>query len=647
MAVTKWTWGSIVNGSANPSGRKGKLGIYTSVSNNTNNTTATITIEVWFWTIYSCTDTSNTLYCNYGEGVTSATTSRGAVKISHSVASGTGWSTSNQTKVYSDTFTVNRQTSRKTYNVCAKLSGIDMLDSDVTVSASYQVDALASYLVQYNANEGSPAPSAQTKYYGQDIKLSTNSPSRKGYIFKGWATSSTGAVVYAPGDTYSANAAVTLHAVWQASTSTITFDANGGSGAPNAITKTNGTAITIPDTVPTRENYGFLGWSKSSSTNKPTYVAGNSYTDDGDVTLYAVWEFTYIKPGITNFSIGRCESDGTYSDEGVYARIRFNWTSTNPITNHMFMWSEAGSDTGVMSKDELDISTTSGSVDAIIGVDILDLMGEPVEFDTEKTYIINILLGDKVAATQIQVTLYPTTYTVDFLAGGKGVAFGKAATRTNAVDTIWDYYDKHGTQIRNGLALYESSGSTDCDTTVEEVFISATNTPDTGLWNVRQIFYNNKTSSSNRTQIAIPYAYGSAFTNSNKSNYRRHYVNGTGWSDWIEEPVIVKQGTSGIWTYVKWSSGLAECWGKYTVSSLDCTTALGSMYRTAVVKPDDFPFTLVNPYLFAEYETAGYGAFLWTTTETSSTTPSNYYLVRPVSGTVTGVIKLYVKGTWK
>ena len=31
---------------------------------------------------------------------------------------------------------------------------------------------------------------------------------------------------------------------------------------------------------------------------------------------------------------------------------------------------------------------------------------------------------------------------------------------------------------------------------------------------------------------------------------------------------IVEQGTSGIWTYRKWNSGIAECWGKKTYSSL-------------------------------------------------------------------------------
>lgn len=37
-------------------------------------------------------------------------------------------------------------------------------------------------------------------------------------------------------------------------------------------------------------------------------------------------------------------------------------------------------------------------------------------------------------------------------------------------------------------------------------------------------------------------------------------------------PSIVEQGTSGIWTYRKWSDGTAECWGR-DVRSITGTSA--------------------------------------------------------------------------
>lgn len=36
-----------------------------------------------------------------------------------------------------------------------------------------------------------------------------------------------------------------------------------------------------------------------------------------------------------------------------------------------------------------------------------------------------------------------------------------------------------------------------------------------------------------------------------------------------QEDYIVEQGTSGIWTYRKWYSGIAECWGRYTANGIN------------------------------------------------------------------------------
>lgn len=71
------------------------------------------------------------------------------------------------------------------------------------------------YAVTYNANGGSDAPGAQTKKYGVTLKLSSTIPTRTNYNFKGWATSANGSVAYSAGGNYTANAKVTLYAVWE------------------------------------------------------------------------------------------------------------------------------------------------------------------------------------------------------------------------------------------------------------------------------------------------------------------------------------------------------------------------------------------------------------------------------------------------
>ena len=73
------------------------------------------------------------------------------------------------------------------------------------------------------------------------------------------------------------------------STYTVSYNANGGSGAPSAQNKWYNTALTLSSTKPTRSGYNFLGWSTSSSATTATYNAGSSYTSNASTTLYAVW----------------------------------------------------------------------------------------------------------------------------------------------------------------------------------------------------------------------------------------------------------------------------------------------------------------------------------------------------------------------
>ena len=79
----------------------------------------------------------------------------------------------------------------------------------------YAIWKANTYTVKYNANGGSGAPGNQTKTYGKTLTLSSTKPTRTNYNFKGWATSASGSVKYAAGASYTANAAVTLYAVWE------------------------------------------------------------------------------------------------------------------------------------------------------------------------------------------------------------------------------------------------------------------------------------------------------------------------------------------------------------------------------------------------------------------------------------------------
>ena len=73
-------------------------------------------------------------------------------------------------------------------------------------------------------------------------------------------------------------------------TYTITYNANGGTGAPAAQTKTKGVPLTLSNTRPTRTGYTFLGWTVSNIASTAQYQPGGSFTTDTNTTLYAVWQ---------------------------------------------------------------------------------------------------------------------------------------------------------------------------------------------------------------------------------------------------------------------------------------------------------------------------------------------------------------------
>ncbi len=69
----------------------------------------------------------------------------------------------------------------------------------------------------------------------------------------------------------------------------ITYNANGGSGAPSSRGVYYGISYNLSSTRPTRTGYTFLGWSASSTATTATYQPGDSVTISGNLALYAVW----------------------------------------------------------------------------------------------------------------------------------------------------------------------------------------------------------------------------------------------------------------------------------------------------------------------------------------------------------------------
>ena len=119
---------------------------------------------------------------------------------------------------------------------------------------------------------------------------------------------------------------------------------------------------------------------------------------------------------------------------------------------------------------------------------------------------------------------------------------------------------------------------------------------------------------------------------------------------------IVESGTSGIWSYHKYSDGTCELWGRKTITNLAISTALGSStapgswYRSSAGQPfGRYPFSVYNSSITTGFEsTNGQSALTWASTPSSITDPYNVYLIRPTSSSgVSGILSIHVRGKLK
>ena len=92
-------------------------------------------------------------------------------------------------------------------------------------------------------------------------------------------------------------------------TYTISYNANGGTGAPSSQTKTYGITLTLSNTKPVKIGYPFLGWTANSSGTGTVYQPGGSFTTNANTTLYAKYSTTQ-----TSYTVTLNVDAGGYND---------------------------------------------------------------------------------------------------------------------------------------------------------------------------------------------------------------------------------------------------------------------------------------------------------------------------------------------
>lgn len=115
---------------------------------------------------------------------------------------------------------------------------------------------------------------------------------------------------------------------------------------------------------------------------------------------------------------------------------------------------------------------------------------------------------------------------------------------------------------------------------------------------------------------------------------------------------VIECGTSGAWTYRKWSSGIAECWRDHT-GQPDCSATWGALYESQRFGPLNFPsglFAAAPTVLMIPSGTSGANVIgLEIEGMPTATQSAMWYYLRAATNTVTMTVTIAVHaiGRWK
>ena len=228
-------------------------------------------------------------------------------------------------------------------------------------------------------------------------------------------------------------------------------------------------------------------------------------------------------------------------------------------------------------------------------VGTVGLVTGDVEISADRSYIALLVLTDSLGNTARYEENIPTEKVAFHLKeGGKGAAFGKAAETDGLLELAEDWHLK-------------LTGVTDLNAAAEKIAVLD-------------------------PEGVVRYRTKAELQGDLSADY------------------IVSQGTSGIWTFRKWASGVAECWGGKNCGDIAITSAWGALFEGSKMDGIAYPSGLFvsQPVFFPSAQTTRYAIGGIEIDGGDKTTTPNLYLLRATAQTVQGVyLSLYAKGRWK
>ena len=348
--------------------------------------------------------------------------------------------------------------------------------------------------------------------------------------------------------------------------------------------------LTIGNQSVTRTNNGTLSiLLETEGTFTPTVTVTDSRGQVTTKTLETITVNGYTAPSAV-FTAERTTSTGVDDDEGEYAVLDTNITFTDVVadltaptvtidgTPATVTWYSSRATDGTLSGTVNWSSLTSPAT-------VYGLIDVP---DIQVAYSISLTPNDtEGSGLPITQTIASAFYTIDFLAGGHGIAFGQPSSRDgfecNMPTTFHDTVDCEDVLTSPDMTTQEVSD-----------FVDSLN------------------------------------------------VGGGG----VAVDLVVEEGTEGIWTYRKWSSGIAECWGKGAKTMSHYATTGGFYgYYADFALPSGL-FTSITAHVYTS--TVGNGFAMPASGMGASTTTSiRVYALSSISGSQSCTFDMMVKGRWK
>lgn len=415
---------------------------------------------------------------------------------------------------------------------------------------------------------------------------------------------------------------------------TVSYNANGGSGAPASQTKWYGETLTLSTTQPTRTGYTFAGW-YTAATGGSKY--GTTYTSNAAATLYAHWTpvtytVSYNANGGTNAPASQTKTYGVdltlSADVPTYSGYNFQgWSTTetggveynpsgiytaNSAVTLYAVWTVAYTSPSI--KNAMAVRCDSSGNEKLSGdyVKISFSWNGGLEADGTINPATITVTGDatysetKTGVFSGEIALAPVQLAISST-GSAVVTVTDTVNDISATQTI--------TLPQGGVAIHISK----TEKAVE--FFGIADDNETGV----------KAPSMTEAEL-------NAFLDSLNRNFR-------GSVDWV-----VEEGTSGIWKYRKWDSGIAECWGMAEISGLSwssyTTGGIATNYNSSpaqIPMPTSLFTSIESINANTHYAGSNVG---WVANTTYSATAVLLTFVRNGN---TGVMRAFIniKGRWK